>query len=168
MNLAPRTFGETLGEKFVINNFNELTEKVKGDGKHFDAWSYKSVKAEIKLSRAKVQVQGDVVAKVMSPLSNEYVNFDSEEDFLCNFQQVKPAEFGVIHYGIFFNDVIMLFKATSIQIENDAKIYYTDKQHKGNVGEGQFAITRRHIQHHLDNYLTEVMSWEKFVEIINL
>lgn len=61
--------------------------------------------------------------------------------FDCNVQQVKPRFFEILYYGLFFADEVMLFRATTEQVE--AMPGYSPKQHAGNVGEGQFHITQK-------------------------
>src|SRR5437867_9799497 len=73
----------------------------------------------------------------------------SQNEFDCNIQQVKRAEFDVLYYGLFFSDCIKIFRIESKDIkENDkgGRIYYSDFQHKGNVGEGQFHISHKTLQ----------------------
>ena len=57
-----------------------------------------------------------------------------EYDFDCNIQQVKRLEFDVLYYGLFFADRIVIFKMHSSEILSC--FGYSDKQHKGNEGEG--------------------------------
>jgi hypothetical protein len=40
----------------------------------------------------------------------------------------------VLYYGLFFADCVKIFRIGSGEIGSD--IYYSDKQHKGNVCEG--------------------------------
>lgn len=61
------------------------------------------------------------------------------EAYDCNIQQVKCSEFDVLYYGIFFRDAIVVFRAESNEIPHTPG--YSDKQHKGNKGEGQFHIS---------------------------
>lgn len=87
-----------------------------------------------------------------------------QADFDCNIQQVKKHEFDVLYYGLFFSDVIQIFKIASSQI--GAEIYYSDKQHKGNVGEGQFHINRDTLPIHLKNYLYKTVTYEELYELL--
>jgi hypothetical protein len=84
--------------------------------------------------------------------------------FDCNIQQVKPAEFETLFYGLFFDDRILLFKCTTDDIARMPG--WSAKQHKGNVGEGQFHITSRNLQHHIDNYLVQYLSYTQFANIL--
>ena len=37
---------------------------------------------------------------------------------------------------------------------------YSNKQHRGNEGEGQFHITNKNIKYHLDNYLVKIITYD--------
>lgn len=67
-------------------------------------------------------------------------------NFDCNIQQIKIKEFDELYYGIFFSDVIEIFKMPSTQILNCQG--YSNKQHRGNDGEGQFHINQENIEYH--------------------
>ena len=45
-------------------------------------------------------------------------------------------------------------------------IYYSDFQHKGNIGEGQFHINRQTLQIHLDYYHHKTLSYEELYELL--
>jgi hypothetical protein len=68
------------------------------------------------------------------------VSFDDwqKTKFDSNIEQIKRREFDVLYYGLFFSDCVVIFHISSEQI--GPQIYYSDKQHKGNVGEGQVAV----------------------------
>ena len=48
------------------------------------------------------------------------------------------------------------------QIMEDTNINFSDKQHRGNVGEGQFHLNDKKIEYHIDNYLLKKMTYEEF------
>ncbi len=79
--------------------------------------------------------------------------------FDCNIQQIKRVEFDVLYYGLFFADRIAIFKAYSEQVLTIPG--YSDFQHKGNQGEGQFHINQRTIDHHLENQLLQWLTYEE-------
>jgi hypothetical protein len=92
-----------------------------------------------------------------------------QHEFDCNIQQVKRAEFDVLYYGLFFSDCIKIFRIESAQIKENAqggRIYYSDFQHKGNVGEGQFHIHPRTLQIHLDHYSCKTLSYDQLRELL--
>jgi len=88
-----------------------------------------------------------------------------EFEFDCNIQQVKRAEFDVLYYGLFFSDKVLIFSIESGEI--GPQIYYSDKQHKGNVGEGQFHLNQDTLQIHLDRYLYKELTYEELLELLS-
>jgi hypothetical protein len=89
--------------------------------------------------------------------------------FDCNIQQVKRAEFDVLYYGLFFSDCIQIFRIESKDINENSRggrIYYSDFQHKGNVGEGQFHINSGTLQVHLDYYLHRTLTYEELFQLL--
>lgn len=89
--------------------------------------------------------------------------------FDCNIQQIKRAEFDVLYYGLFFSDRIQIFRLESIEIkenENGGCIDYSDFQHKGNIGEGQFHINPRTFQTHLDHYFYKTLTYDQLYELL--
>lgn len=98
------------------------------------------------------------------------VSFENEEwrkcSFDCNIQQVKTVEFDILYYGLFFADVILIFKIETGIISTDRKIYFSNKQHKGNVGEGQFHINNQTLDHHLNTYLYKKISYQDFLNLL--
>ena len=90
-----------------------------------------------------------------------------QHEFDCNIQQVKRREFDVLYYGLFFSDCIKIFRIESQDIKENSRgglIYYSDFQHKGNVGEGQFHINTRTFQAHLDHHLHKTLTYEQLLQ----
>ncbi len=85
--------------------------------------------------------------------------------FDCNIQQVKRKEFDVLYYGLFYADKIEIFKMTSEQVLSCPG--YSDKQHRGNEGEGQFHLNQDNIKYHRDHYLQKVISYEELYELFS-
>lgn len=85
--------------------------------------------------------------------------------FLCNIQQVKRAEFDVLYYGMFFHDCIKIFRIIPDQIGPSIK--YGDKQHKGNEGEGQFHITEKTLQTHIDNHYHATLTYQQLLDLLS-
>ncbi len=98
--------------------------------------------------------------------SNRMVSFNDWEksEFDCNIQQVKRNEFDVLYYGCFFSDRILIFKILSKEI--GSQIHYSDKQHKGNLGEGQFHINKQNLQVHLNEYLFANLTYEELKTLL--
>lgn len=90
-----------------------------------------------------------------------------EYKFDCNIQQVKTVEFDILYYGLFFADAIVIFKIETDTIAEDRKIQFSDKQHKGNVGEGQFHINNTTLGHHLATYLYKVIKYDDFLDLLS-
>jgi len=82
-------------------------------------------------------------------------------DFDCNIQQIKISYFDKLYYVLFFYDIIEVFKIDSKEIKNDSNIQYSNKQHKGNVGEGQFHINQRTYKHHKNRYFLKTLTYEE-------
>lgn len=103
--------------------------------------------------------------------ANRMVYFGSwqGQEFDCNLQQVKRSEFDVLYYGLFFADLITIFHIDSEGIRENrsgGKLNYSDKQHKGNVGEGQFHVTNRNLQYHLDNHLYKSITYDELAILL--
>lgn len=84
-------------------------------------------------------------------------------DFDCNIQQVKRLEFDVIYYGLFFADRIAIFKMNSDKIMSCPG--YSDKQHKGNEGEGQFHLNRSTIDYHMQHHFIKWLTYEELYDL---
>lgn len=132
-----------------------------------------SKRVEVKFSRAlrksKILVTPETVLNCIEQATSEYrlVAWKERETtpFDCNIQQVKRAEFDVLYYGVFFSDCVAIFQIDSVDI--GPKIFYSDKQHKGNVGEGQFHINNDTIAIHVEHYLYQKLSYEKLLDVLS-
>ena len=92
-----------------------------------------------------------------------------KHEFDCNIQQVKRKEFDVLYYGLFFSDCIKIFRIERKNIKENRRggqIYYSDFQHKGNEGEGQFHINPRTLQVHLDHYLHKTLTYDELRQLL--
>lgn len=100
-------------------------------------------------------------------VSNRTVSYDNAEttSFDCNIQQVKCSEFDLLYYGLFFSDAIEIFQMTSDDVLKLTG--YSNKQHRGNTGEGQFHITNSNIQYHRDNFFERLLSYEELYDLLN-
>ena len=97
--------------------------------------------------------------------------------FDANIQQIKRSEFDILYYGLFFAEAIVMFKAASDQIKTQSEIvggrldavpiFFSDKQHKGNVGEGQFHINQNTLEIHLNNFHYKTISYSDFLSLIS-
>lgn len=85
-------------------------------------------------------------------------------DFDCNIQQVKCAEFDILYYGMFFADKIAIFSMTSSEVKMCPG--YSDKQHKGNQGEGQFHLNQGSIDYHFQKHFERWLSYEELYDLL--
>jgi hypothetical protein len=94
------------------------------------------------------------------------INFSEWQkyEFDCNIQQIKKDQFEILYYGLFFSDVVVIFRIKSDEIGD--QIYYSNKQHKGNEGEGQFHLNEKTLQIHIKNYLYQVLSYEELYSLL--
>ena len=63
--------------------------------------------------------------------------------------------------------MIYVFEIPSEKISEDTNIQYSDKQHRGNTGEGQFHLKNANIKYHVDNYLYAKMDYEELWNLLN-
>jgi hypothetical protein len=144
-----------------------------GNGLNIHHDLYEGVRVEVKFSRVEKRhnesIGEDNVLDVIEceGLSVRMFPFSEwrQHDFDCNIQQIKKAEFDVLFYGLLFADRIIIFMTTPEDI--DERMKYSDKQHKGNVGEGQFHINPKTLQYHLDNHLFATFSYADILHILN-
>jgi hypothetical protein len=85
--------------------------------------------------------------------------------FDCNIQQVKCAEFDVLYYGLFFVDKIAIFKVSSEDVLSCPG--YSDFQHKGNEGEGQFHLNQGSIDWHFQNKFVQRLDYEELYALFS-
>jgi len=85
--------------------------------------------------------------------------------FDCNIQQIKCKEFDVLYYGLFFDDSIEIFCMRSSEVLKHPG--YSNKQHRGNTGEGQFHIKRDNIDYHRKNHLIKTLSYDELYNLLS-
>jgi hypothetical protein len=132
---APRGFGEAWAQ----GHLKELVPDLQKPSKKLDS-SYSGeydflldgkIKIEVKASRA---VDFDREA----PLYVKALASDSKKRFDMNFQQVKPACCDVFIWIGVWRDVIRHWVLASKEVASSR--YYSNGQHRGNVGEGQLHL----------------------------
>jgi len=120
------------------------------------------------LKRAKTTITEETVLQCIEEAIQEERMISFQDwgrfEFDCNIQQIKRAEFEVLYYGLFFSDIIKIFRIESSEI--GPQINYSDRQHKGNVGEGQFHINDDTLQQHLDTYLYKTLTYEELYGLL--
>ncbi len=136
---APRTFGETWAQRHLNEVVPEL-DRPSADydpnySGQYDFW-YDGIRIEVKASRAVKRSSGDT-------LIHKALSCDSKHGFDMNFQQIKPACCDVFVWIAVWRDVIRYWVLSSEEVKKNE--YYSDGQHRGNVGEGQLWITEANI-----------------------
>ena len=84
-----------------------------------------------------------------------------------NIEQVKTGEFDILYYGLFFWDKILIFRIDTAGIS--AIPGWSSKMHRGKANkyiEGQFHITNDNVQHHIDNYLIDTLTYKQLYELV--
>ena len=127
---------------------------------------------EVKFSTAtkknKITIQEDnVVFQCIqaNELSNRVISSleVKTEKFDCNIQQVKPAEFDILYYGLFFSDCVQIYKIKSGDVKSIQG--WSGKQHKNNIGEGQFHIKNDTISFH-QKFLIKQLSYKELYRLL--
>ena len=151
-------------------NFGELAqlmveklEKFKpADGKYFDLLDSNNQRIEVKFSRAKKKLKSlqssNIIDLCMNAATDSRVLTEadaSEVTFDCNIQQIKPSEFDMHYYGIFFKDKIVVFVAKSDVVLNMPGYSI---QHKGGT-EYQFHIKKTNYKYHKENYFYKELTY---------
>lgn len=100
-------------------------------------------------------------------LANRAMRSDEIESyrFDCNIQQIKRKEFDILYYGIFFSDKIEIYKMKTTEILDCEG--YSDNQHRGNAGEGQFHINNASIAYHRKNYYEKALTYSELYDLFS-
>jgi hypothetical protein len=147
--LSPRKFGEVWGHEYLRQHVPNLTGSL---SQEYDFLLPPDIRIEVKASRATdAKSKGAFTAK--SLLSN------SKAPFVMNFQQLKPRCCDVFVWVAVWRDIIKHWVIPSCEVER----IYSDKQHRGNIGEGQFHVKNKNI-HLLDKYMTEAENIEEAIK----
>jgi len=165
--LNTRRFGKVA--ELMIKKLYELKDS---DNLAYDLKAVNGKKIEVKFSTVLKKCESTIddsnLIKVVidSNLENRKLTFEESKKFKfdCNIQQVKGKEFDYLYYGCFFEDIIMVCGISPAEIKN-GNISYSDHQHRGNVGEGQFHINNLTIKKHIDKYLICWLTYEDLFEM---
>lgn len=163
-----RRFGKVMEVAVSRLTSSEFSHNV-----YHDLDTNKGTRIEVKFSRVEKQhPQAITENNVLDVIQREglYVRmFQFEEwhyqKFNCNIQQLKRDEFDILIYGLLFADRVLVFMATPEAIGENMK--YSDRQHKGNKGEGQFHITPSTLQYHIDNHLLATLSYYDLLKLLS-
>lgn len=104
-------------------------------------------------------VKANLANRAMKSTETNIYKFD------CNIQQIKCVEFDILYYGLFFSDKIEIFKMTKAQVLSCQG--YSNKQHRGNEGEGQFHLNQDNLNYHRENYLQKSITYEELYELFS-
>ena len=107
---------------------------------------------------ARGRIEANLSNRVLKSSDAIKCNFD------CNIQQIKTKEFDILFYGVFFADQIEIYKMTSNEVHECPG--YSDKQHRGNKGEGQFHLNMKNIEYHRKKYLDQIITYEKLYRLL--
>lgn len=137
----------------------------------YDLIDSQNNKIEVKFSRVletnKEKItENNVINEIFNSISIErkIVRSNNLVKFDCNIQQVKPNEFDILYYGLFFYDKIYIYKILSNEIKD---IFgYSNKQHRGNIGEGQFHINEKTIDFH-NKYFYQEITYEDLYRLLD-
>lgn len=145
----------------------------KADNNAYDLKSKDNKKIEVKFSTVLKKCSSTITKKnlIKSVINSNYHNrrltYENaiNSSFDCNIQQIKIKEFDYLYYGCFFDDKIVICKIKANEIIKDSKIFYSDRQHRGNKGEGQFHINNSTLENHLEKYLVEWITYEQLYDL---
>lgn len=167
--LNTRRFGKVA--ELMIKELEKFNE---GSKLAYDLHDHNAdVRIEVKFSRALKAAKDTISPKsILTEISSagddtrliRYSKWKHAE-FDCNIQQVKKKEFDILFYGVFFLDRVVIFKVSSSRINKE--ISYCDKQHRGNVGEGQFHLNQSTFQYHLDRFRYKDLSYPELYRLFS-
>ncbi len=121
----------------------------------YDFYLDKKIRIEVKASRAVDSNSDSQEALPVKALSS-----DSDKQFDMNFQQIKPSCCDVFIWVAVWRDVIRYWILTSDEVANDR--YFSERQHRGNVGEGQL-----HLKHdNIDEFAKYAVKSNRLLEAI--
>ncbi len=133
-----------------------------------------SFRIEVKFSRAAKEhpekiKEENVIDQCLSDayLENRFLNADEVSlfSFDSNIQQIKCRNFDYLFYGLFFRDCVEIYAIHSADIYGIPG--YSDRQHAGNVGEGQFHLNNNSIDFHRNNYFERTLTYYELFELLN-
>lgn len=86
------------------------------------------------------------------------------EPWDCNIQQVKCAEFDVLYYALLFADRLVCFRVASGDVRTLPG--YSDFQHRGNEGEGQFHLQPANLPVHLEQHHYVTLTYGELLDVL--
>ncbi len=152
--LAPRTFGETWGQKYLIEHIPEIEVPTKSKDPYYVGQYdllYNNIHIEVKASRAVEKVSGKTLADKALLYSQK-----DKAKYVMNFQQLKPSCCDVYVWIAVWKDNITFWVIPSNDVKNNR--YFSsqhrkeEKSEKGMIYEGQIMINEKNISD-FDKYL---------------
>lgn len=165
--LRTRRFG-TVAEIMIAKMFNLFDS----NSLAFDKKNLENQRIEVKFSTvmrkntAKIRESNVIDQCKKANLANRAMKSAeiSKYKFDCNIQQIKPKEFDILYYGLFFADKIEIFKMNTSEVFNCPGA--SKKQHRGNKGEGQFHIKPDNIDYHHTHYYVASLTYEELYNLL--
>lgn len=164
--------GKSFGKIFeiVIARLQDL-EKA-SDASHDRYCKKTENKIEIKSSRALHKVLQFTEENIADVLLNRQAtktlvpdNKKLDYDWDCGICQIKPNCFDMLYYAVILHEKIYIMRITAEQIKTDKNIGFSAKQHRdGNMG--QFHISAKNIEHHIENYLYKSLNYQQLAAIL--
>lgn len=138
---APRGFGESFAQTYLLGKCSKLqpaSKKLdKGYHGQYDLW-LNGIRIEVKASRV-------CDSQSNEPLYKKALAYNTQCQFLMNFQQLKPQCCDVFVWMAVYRDKISIWVMSSKEVM--AHKDYSKGQHRGNSGnEGQLHITNKNIK----------------------
>lgn len=155
---APRSFGEKFAETYLMGICAKLSKPDKEKDENYSGeydLILDNIKIEVKASRA-------VDSNSNEPLYMKALSSDTKQQFLMNFQQLKPTCCDVFIWVAVFRDKILTWILPSKNVLNHP--LYSKGQHRGNHGnEGQLHIKDSNIKQ-FNKYLLKNKVLEKTIK----
>jgi len=167
--LKTRRFG-TVAELMVERKFNLSKSKNRFHDRYDETEKKRiEVKFSTVMKKYKEHISADNLIEQckLANLANRAITSTKikDYDFDCNIQQIKQTEFDVLYYGLFFADRIAIFRMDSDEIKYCAG--YSDFQHKGNKGEGQFHINKNTLDYHCEKHFLLWLTYEELYDLFS-
>lgn len=168
--LNTRRFG-TVAEIMIKKLYQYQWSKTR----EYDLYDYNNdYRIEVKFSRAakdhpKTINETNVIDQCLSDAywENRFITTNDIDfySFDSNIQQVKCRSFDYLFYGLFFIDCIEIY---GIPSENVYEIPgYSDRQHAGNIGEGQFHLNNNSIDYHRQNCFQRALTYYELFKLLS-
>lgn len=173
---SSRSYGEQYIEPLVRAKY-ELIDPISNDhdgadseGKLYEIKACKVLRATHNHKRAKSLLER-ILFENENATTNRLVAFAESQtaEYLANVQNVKRDHFDYLIYVLLFEDCIQIFSAKKEDIATGIFTSWSDKHGRyDELGKsGQFGISKRNIQWHLDNHLKDTVSYEEAVKIFS-